>query len=233
MSLRDLVAKKSEIAESAIEEIVSKYIRYYIDTHEIGFTPEYSTLNGESKLLVYLVAILGWQFVTDNPPTTSTKPADLEKAIGIPGGTLRPLLKNLKDAHFIAPSAEGYAIREGNLEAIAAAINGEKKSHKPRKANQTKGKPSKMQKTTQTGALTKRPNNTPISPRLDGWIEEGFFKTPRTLKSVHERLHEHGIIAKQTSISGPLLKAVQQGRLTRKKIDQNGKEVWAYCIVGA
>ena len=40
MPLKDLVAKKSEIAKSVIEEIVSKYVRYYTDKVEIGFTPE-------------------------------------------------------------------------------------------------------------------------------------------------------------------------------------------------
>ena len=38
MPLKDLVAKKSEIAESVIEAIVSKYVRYYTDALEIGLT---------------------------------------------------------------------------------------------------------------------------------------------------------------------------------------------------
>jgi hypothetical protein len=110
-----------------IEAIVSKYVRYYTDSLELGFTPESAELNSENKVLVYLVALLGWRYVIESPPVISTKPADLEKPLGIAGGTLRPLLKNLKDAHLIAPSAEGYTVREGNLEAISAAINGEKK----------------------------------------------------------------------------------------------------------
>jgi hypothetical protein len=228
MPLKDLVAKKSEIAESVIETIVSKYVRYYTDTLEIGFTPEGAELSSENKVLVHLVALLGWRYVTESPPVISTKPADLEKALGITGGTLRPLLKNLKDAHLISPSAEGYGVREGNLEAIAGVINGDKKPSRRKVAAAPKtAKPKK------DGATTKHSTGNPISPKLDAWIKEGFFKTPRTLRAVHERLHEHGVIVRQTSISGPLLKAVQQGRLTRRKISEDGKEVWAYCVVGA
>jgi hypothetical protein len=62
MPLKDLIAKKSEIAESVIEAIVSKYIRYYTDTLEIGLTPEGAALSGENKVLVYLVALLVDQF---------------------------------------------------------------------------------------------------------------------------------------------------------------------------
>jgi hypothetical protein len=226
MALKSLVAKKSEIAESVIEEIVSKYVRYYTDTLEVGFTPECASITSERKILVYLVALLGWQYVIDQNPEVSTKPADLEKVLGIPGGSLRPLLKNLKDAHLIAPTAGGgYSVREGNLESIAAIINGAKKT-----AQRKSAKSPKASKTPQdSGKATKRTSNNPISPKLDTWIADGFFKTPRTLKSVHDRLHEQGVIARQTSVSGPLLKAVKQNRLSRKKITEAGKEVWAYA----
>jgi hypothetical protein len=225
MSLKDLVAKKSEISEAVIEAIVLKYVRYYTDTSEIGFTQEGAELSGENKVLVYLVALLGWRYVTENPPVNSTKPANLEKVLGIAGGTLRPILKNLKDAHLIASSAEGYTVREGNLEAIAAAINGGKKASRKNVELARRVATTKKPSTT-----VKRSTGSPISSKVDAWIKEGFFKTPRTLRVVCERLHEQGVIAQQTSISGPLLRAVQQGHVVRRKISENGKEVWAYCV---
>lgn len=227
MALKDLVAKKSEIAESVIEGIVSKYVRYYTDTLEIGFTPDGAALSGEKKVLVYLVAIMGWRYVTDKPPAILTKPADLEKALGIPGGTLRPMLKSLKDSHLIAPSGEGYSVREGNLEAIASTIAGEKKParRKVAVAAAPKGKGD--------AKASRRSTGNPISSNIDAWIKDGFFQSPRTLHAVHHRLHEHGVIARQTSVSGPLLKAVQQRRMKRQKIVESGKEVWAYVVAGA
>jgi hypothetical protein len=164
--------------------------------------------------------------VLDEPPSVSTKPADLEKVLGIPGGSLRPFLKNLKDNHMIASSSDGYSVREGNLEAVAATISGEKKSSR-RKA--MGGPKATRAKATVPG--TKRASSSPISLKLEAWLSDSFFDTPRTLDAVHKRLHEHGVIAPQTSISGPLLKAVQQGRLTRQKVSEDGREVWAYSLL--
>lgn len=203
---------------------------YYTDTLEIGFTPDGVGLSGEKKVLVYLVATLGWRYVTDEPPTVLTKPADLEKALGIPGGSLRPFLKSLKDAHLIAShAAGGYSVREGNLEAIAAAISGEKKPARRKIAVAAAPKA----KTKGDGKAARRPTGNPISSNIDAWIKDGFFESPRTLHAVHHRLHEHGVIARQTSVSGPLLKAVQQRRMKRQKIMEGGKEVWAYYVAGA
>jgi len=229
MPLKDLVANKSEIAEAVIEAIVSKYVRYYTDTFEIGFTPSGAELGGEKRVLVYLVALLGWRYVTDKPPEISTKPADLEKALGIPGGTLRPMLKALKDAHLIAPGTRGYSVREGNLEAIGAAISGEKKPARP-KAPAAIGRAKKERG---DGSGVRRSTGNPIATNIEAWIKTDFFQKPQTLHAVHRRLHEQGVIAPQTSVSGPLLRAVQQRRLKRQKIMENGKEVWAYSAAGA
>lgn len=225
MPLKDLVAKKSEIAESVIETIVSKHVRYYSDALEIGFTPEGAALSGENKVLVYLVALLGWRYVLEESPAVSTKPADLEKALGIPGGTLRPFLKKLKDAHLIASGDDGYSVREGNLEAVAATIAGEKRRSRRKASNAPNAIKAKT-----TGSGVKRASSSPISVKLEAWFTDSFFKTPRTLGAVHKRLHEHGVIAPQTSLSGPLLRAVQQGRLMRQKVSEDGKQVWAYSL---
>lgn len=91
----------------------------------------------------------------------------------------------------------------------------------------------KIAKPREDNATNKRSAGNSITRKLEAWLEGGYFKTPRTLRAVHERLHEHGVIARQTAISGPLLKAVQQGRMTRGKISENGKEVWAYSVAGA
>jgi hypothetical protein len=137
------------------------------------------------------------------------------------------MLKSLKDSHLIASSDAGYSVREGNLEAIAAAIAGEKKSARRRVAV------AAVQKTKGDGKAARRSTGNPISSNIDSWIKDGFFKSPRTLHAVHHRLHEHGVIARQTSVSGPLLKAVQQRRMKRQKVMEGGKEVWAYVVAGA
>lgn len=223
MPLKNLIAKKSEIDEENIENIVSDYVRYYVDTHEIGFTPESVSLNSEQKVLVYLTALLGWPFIVDEHIKISTKPSDLEKALAIPGGTLRPLLKTLKESHLIASIEGEYQLREGNLDAVKAIVSGEKKISAKKPSVKVKLKSQSNESPPEKKAATNK-----ISQKIETWIKDGFFKEGKTLKQAHGRFHEQGIIVRQTSISGPLLRAVQSGNLSRKKIFENSREVWRY-----
>ncbi len=222
MALKDLIADKSALTEEAIEGIVSAHIHYYLDTGEIGFKPDGQSLSNERKILVYLTAIHGWRYVTDNPPDTPTKPANLSDALGIPGGTLRPTLKSLKDSHLITADGGEYAIQTSRLSAIASTVNGEKKTKgNKRTAKSARGK-VKKKKTASRKPASK------ITSRLQEWIKEGYFGRERTLQDVHTRFHEKGIIVQKTSLSGPLLQAVQEGHLKRKKLSIDGKNVWTY-----
>ena len=63
---------------------------------------------------------------------------------------------------------------------------------------------------------------------LTRWVNEGFFNEPKTLAKLVERYHEHGVITRQTSLSGLVLEAVREGLLARAKIEDGGKQVWGY-----
>ena len=62
----------------------------------------------------------------DEVREVDTRPADIEALTGIHGGTLRPTLKKLKDAHLIASVDGHYSARIANLDAIAKTVAGEK-----------------------------------------------------------------------------------------------------------
>jgi len=232
MALKDLVAKKAALTEAAIETIISKYARYDADEMEIVFTPVAATLSNKGKVLVYLVALQGWKFVIDEVVSDDAKPAELEKILGIHGGSLRPILKNLKDQHLLAAKAGKYSVRTSNLEAIKAELTPNEEPHIPTRSRVRK-KGNKSKTISVKGSAVAKKNSSGIKGRdqtskFSSWVNEGYFDSPRTLSDVQKRFHKEAIIIPRTSIPGMLLKAVRDKKLERDKEEVAGKEIWVY-----
>jgi hypothetical protein len=122
MSLKDLTVKKSLLREEQVEEIVSEYVRYDPNTKEVFLLPGAGPLKNRQKVLIYLVALQGWPFVTDDPVPTDATPASIEQALNIPGGSLRPTLKELKDSHLILVKGRSYRVHPAALAQIKDEI---------------------------------------------------------------------------------------------------------------
>lgn len=122
MALKDLVGTKSAQAEEAIEGVVRGFITYDEAAREVVLTPEGMRLANRAKVLVYLTALLGWPFVIDAAVPTDAKPAEIETATGIAGGSLRPLLKEMLEARLLSSTDGRYAVRTTSLAAVAAEL---------------------------------------------------------------------------------------------------------------
>ncbi len=230
MALKDLIASKSALTEEAVEALIKDYVRYDVEEKEITFLPAAARLSGKQKVLVYLVALQGWPIVAKGQEIpTAAKPAHIGERVGVPGGTLRPLLKDLKDRHLIAWKAGAYSVRAASLADIKAEVDGKapaRSAPKPKRAKTPEkavpGEPKVKRKASgKSGDLT---------AKFNGWIDEGFFRKPRTLGEVRDRFHEQGDIIPRTTIPAYLLAAVRTKppRLTRTRADVDGKKVWVY-----
>lgn len=235
MALKDLVADRGKLTEAAIEAIIGRYVRFDPDSLDVVLTPDGLRLNNDSKILVLLVAMAGWKYVVDEVGLIDTRPAALEQMTGIPGGTLRPILKKLKEAHLIVSTNDGYAIRAANLDAIGRIVDGEKAvtrpSAKARRAGSSKDSPEPLLDDASGVVASRKPTRkagVPIRSSLERLVKEEFFSKERTLREVVDRLHEMAIIAKVTSLSGPIADLVRSGTLARKKMTEGGKDVWGY-----
>ena len=231
MALKDLIVDSGKVTEEALEEIISAYVKYELNPYAIVFTPEGNALGNVEKVIVYCASILGWRYVVDDPPSVSTKPADLENVLGISGGTLRPVLKRLKDNHILAVTEGHYSIRPSNLAAAGRVVSGEKNLVTfPSKLKVVKAAKSNVRSDAVVSGNTKSKKKVgmPIKASLDALLGEGFFSEFRTLTQILERLHELAVNAKITSLSGPVADLVRYKKLERKKVNENGKQIWTY-----
>ena len=232
MPLKDLIIDQGKVTEDKIENIISGLVCYELNPNTIVFMPKAASLNNEAKVLIYLVAVLGWQYVVEGEQNTDTRPAELESTLGILGGTLRPILKRLKDSHLLTVDNRHYSIRPYNLDAIDRIIRGEtlvKSASKSRKKTREKIKQNKLIPPSKKD--TKKPRKKSgftIRSIIETLLTSGFFTEYRTLGQVLDCLHEKAIIAKLTSLSGPIAGFVRDDKLKRKKVEKNGKMVWAY-----
>lgn len=240
MALKDLIASKASMAEDVIEEVVAEYVRFDVDEKAVFLTPESDGLSNKSRVLVYLVALQGWPFVLDEVVPVDAKPGDIERRTGIPGGTLRPILKELKDRRIIIEKGGQYSVLSSALRAIKAELDGARGTSTTR--------PSKRKSKRSTGAnpeadseaegsepeekrRSRRSSSTNAAESFSSWIDSGFFDQARTLSDVQQRFHQEGMIVPQTNIPGYLLKAVRSRRLRREKADVKGKNVWTYSTM--
>lgn len=239
MSLKDLIASKSSLAEDVIEEIVSEYVRYDTDHKAVFLTPEGHELSGKSKVLVYLVALQGWPFILDDVVPMDPKPGEIEKHTGIHGGSLRPLLKELKDRRIVIEKGGRYSVLSAALQSIkkelGSAPSASRSKPKKRKAS---SKPNieaeEASENAEAGSSAKKKtarksaSKGNVAERFNSWIDQGYFNDWKTLSDVQKRFHKEAIMVPQTSMPIYLLGAVRAGRLEREKHDVSGKTVWAY-----
>lgn len=258
MALKDLIAEKGALDEPAIERIVEPFARYDVGTKEIHFLPTFAGLSNKAKILVYLVALQGWRFVTDDQVPSDARPAEIEAATGIPGGSLRPVLRDLCEKHHISEQDSRYSIRGATLPVIEAELNaGEERAvvrHQGpfgRKSAKSTGvggataerdeiaagTPSAEDEAVAHGEAKKsrkvgsKTGN--LAATFERWIDQGYFDEPRTLSDVQKRFRKEAIMVPQTSLPAYFLAAVRKGRLARDEVEGNGKTVWAYTTARA
>jgi hypothetical protein len=199
------------------------------------FTPDAHRLSNRAKILTYLVALQGWPFVLDEIVPVDAKPAEIEAQTGIPGGSLRPTLKELKDRNVITEKGGRYSVRAVALRKIQAELNGDTGSTRP--VLRGRRKPEKASDDlNQTGndqgpegnARSRKAASIGVAQRFQSWIDEGYFDQARALSDVQQRFHKEAIIVPQTSLPTYLLKGVRSGQLVRDREEVNGKLIWVY-----
>ena len=125
MALRDLVVSHADLTEAQIEELIKPYLRYDPAVRQMVLLPPAADLGNRQRVIAYLIGLLGWPFVLpEDPPASSMTPAEMGAALNIPGGTLRPILKSLKDERLIQVSDGRYSVNHVTFPFLEQELSG-------------------------------------------------------------------------------------------------------------
>ena len=111
MALEDLVVDAREMDRELVGTILRPYLRIDAATCEVIPLPPWDAAPNEVRVLLYLLARRAMRALDLPVPHEAASPVEIERATGIPGGSVRPALKRLLNARLVAKQAPtGYIV---------------------------------------------------------------------------------------------------------------------------
>jgi hypothetical protein len=102
------MVKSSEMGEEAMEKILKPYVRF-VDNGEIAFDGSFFALTADDKIGIALIAKDSWRYISGKEHLAGgMKNAELEKVTLLPGNTVRPTVKRLRDKGLIKTEKDSH-----------------------------------------------------------------------------------------------------------------------------
>lgn len=258
MALKDLVISQRELTEEQIEELIEPLLRYDASTRQLVLLPPAAELQNRQRVIAYLIGLLGWPLVLpEDPPATAMTPAELAEVLKIPGGSLRPILKALKDERLIQVKDGKYSVSHVTFPFLKEQLQGKapapQKSRKRRKATTMSQEKRRSnlpgEQSEQSGPAQEESSEGVERPaakrrgtrdataagfgpleRVRQLIGEGWFATPRSVRDIVSELASRGATYRGQDLTRQMQTLVRKRELTRSKAAQggSGREVWHY-----
>lgn len=220
MALQDLVINNKQISSELIENILKNRVELIQDGRKVNLTKEGMKFSNKGRILLFLTGGKAWELIDTR--IWSSGPGDMQEFLGIPGNTLRPILKDLAD-NFLVKSEKGkYQILPKGIYEIEYILQKKedgKENNSNNKTDSNKNLPAKKT----TGGPSK-------SKALEELITDGYFSEPRELSEIQVELGRRGIMTKLTSLPSYVLPLVRKKVLTRDHKSKGKGEVWTYKI---
>lgn len=116
MALEELISKKENL-EEILEKLLKERVRLIEEEDEKIIQIEKKLarkLNNYTKILLYLAGKKAWELIekknTNKEIEFWVKPKEIEKNLQLRGGSVRPLLKQMKEAKLIDYKQKAYRI---------------------------------------------------------------------------------------------------------------------------
>lgn len=120
--LEDLLVDEGEINKELLAALLAPYVRLSRDTASVILTATGRALSNKPKIIVYLLArkaLRALSLIESEGASTG----DVTNNTGIPGGSVRPTLRNLLRDTLVAQTDEGdYYVPVYALEAAKALV---------------------------------------------------------------------------------------------------------------
>lgn len=218
MALQDLVIDNQQISTEIIEGLLKGRVNLIQEGRMVHLTKEGMCFPNKTKILLFLAGGKAWELLDSEG--WNSLPSIMEEILGIPGNTLRPVLKELAD-NFLVKSEKGkYQILSKGIYELEAIMR------KP------KGKGSTVQKSNSNHKKTVSDKKSVSGPSKSKAIEElingDYFSVPRDLSEIQTELGRRGITVKLTSLPSYLLPLVRSITLNRDYKVKGQRKVWAY-----
>lgn len=111
MSLDALVVDARELDRDLVASVLAPYLRIDRSTCEIVTLDPWDDAPNDIRVLLYLLARRAMLALSLPVKRDSASPVEIERATGIPGGSVRPALKRLLKERAVAKAgAQGYVV---------------------------------------------------------------------------------------------------------------------------
>lgn len=115
-TLEELLVSSKEINRGLVAELLQPFVRIDPEDCEIIPTPSWRRLSNESKSLIYLLARKAMTALDLPIRVEGVTPQEIERATGVMGNSLRPVLKRLLEQRVVAKAEGRYYVPNHALE---------------------------------------------------------------------------------------------------------------------
>lgn len=220
MALQDLVINNKQISAELVENLLKDRVELVQEGRKVSLTKKGMRLPNRSKILLFLVGGKAWKLLDGE--RWSSSPGVMEEVLGIPGNTLRPILKSLADGFFVKSEKGKYQILSKGIYELETILD--------KGENKETDIPDSDSGTEKSVSIKKTVGGPSKSKAIEELISEGYFSDLRELSEIQVELGRRGISIKLTSLPSYVLPLVRKKVLTREyKIKGKGK-VWTYKL---
>lgn len=220
MALQDLVVNNKQISVELVEKLLKGRVELIQEDKKVNLTKSGMGLPNKGRILLFLAGGKAWELLDGEAWATS--PGDMEEFLGIPGNTLRPILKELADSFLVKSDKGRYQIlSKGIYELESLLEKGENQKSSFSDNSLRPGEAAPVRKTASGPSKSKA---------IEELINEGYFSDSRELSEIQAELGRRGISVKLTSLPSYILPLVRKKVLTREYKAKGKGKVWVYKL---